>query len=261
MLKAVIFDLDGTLVDSEQRGHRIAFNQGFEAFGLPDRWDPELYRELLKTSGGERRLLDWFSRPESCLHDRPEAERRQIAAALHRWKTDRFAELATAGDIPPLEGARRVVDEVARAGVTLAIATTGSRRWVEPLVDKLFGWNRFSTVVTGEDVEQLKPDPEAYVVTLRHLGLGPEEALAIEDSGNGWHAARSAGIACLVVANAETAMDEVADASLVIDGFGRDVRPPRPVIDRYTMWRDRWPSAEVLAEFLAASVASALPSR
>ena len=252
MLEAVIFDLDGTLVDSEQRGHRVAFNQGFEAFGLPDRWDPQRYRELLSVAGGERRLLAWFSNPESSLSDRPDADRRQVAAELHRWKTDRFADLARSGEIPPQPGALRALDQLTRDGVTLAIATTGSRRWVEPLVEKLFGRHRFATVVTGEDVDRLKPDPDAYLVALSHLGLEPAEAVAIEDSGNGWRSARAAGMACLIVANAETSMAEVAAADLVIDGFGDDTHAPRAIIDRFSLWCGQWPGREVLAKFLAA---------
>jgi len=256
MLKAVILDLDGTLVDSEQQGHRVAFNLAFEAFSLPDRWDPERYRQLLSVSGGERRLFGWLSSPDSSFRDRPEAERREMAGALHRWKTQRFAELAAAGEIPAQPGAVRLVEQLESAGVTLAIATTGSRQWVEPLVDRLFGWDRFATVVTGEDVRRLKPDPEAYLVTLRRLGLVPPEAVAIEDSGNGWNAARAAGVACLVVANAETSMDEVADADLVLDGLGADGHPPHAIVDGYGLWRDDWPDADVLARLLDASIRS-----
>ena len=128
MLKAVILDLDGTLVDSEQQGHRVAFNLAFEAFGLPDRWDPERYRQLLSVSGGERRLFGWLSSPDSSFSDRPEAERREMAGSLHRWKTQRFAELAAAGEIPAQPGAVRLVEQLESAGVTLAIATTGSRQ-------------------------------------------------------------------------------------------------------------------------------------
>ncbi|MDP9073680.1 MAG: HAD-IA family hydrolase [Actinomycetota bacterium] len=176
-----------------------------------------------------------------------------MAGEVHRWKTTRFAELAMAGEIPPQEGAERVLDSVAATGVTLAIATTGSRRWVEPLVEKLFGWDRFATVVTGEDVQRLKPDPEAYVVTLDRLGLGPADVVAIEDSGNGWRAARAAGIACLVVANAETSMDDVAGADLVIDGFGHDGYAPRVIADRFGVWSERWPDPAVLSDFLKAA--------
>ena len=249
MLKAVIFDLDGTLVDSEQQGHRVAFNDAFEAFGLPDRWDPDRYRDLLSTTGGERRLLRWFSDPASSLSDRPEGERRQLAAALHGWKTERFAELAASGAIPATEGAARLLDDVDGAGIALAIATTGSRHWVNPLVERMFGLGRFAAVVAGDEVAHRKPDPEAYLQTLDRLGIGAAAAVAIEDSGPGWRAARDAGLACVIVANPETDLAEVADADLIVDGF--DSR--QPVLDRHGVMAGRPLDHETLMTVLAAA--------
>ena len=241
MLSAVIFDLDGTLVDSEQQGHRVAFNDAFAAFGLPDRWDPDRYRELLSTTGGERRLLRWFA-------DRPEGERRQLAADLHRWKTARFAELAASGAIPAAEGVAWLLDDISGAGIAVAIATTGSRQWVDPLVDRVFGLGRFAAIVTGDDVTRRKPDPEAYVLTLDRLGVGAAGVVAIEDSGPGWRAARDAGLACVVVANPETDMDEVAGADLLVTGFGA----AQPVLDRYGVMAGRRLDHAVLRAFVDA---------
>lgn len=247
MLSAVIFDLDGTLVDSEQQGHRIAFNDAFEAFGIADRWDPDRYRELLATTGGERRLLRWFADPASALSDRPEAERRQLAGDLHRWKTERFTELAASGAVPATEGVARLLDDLDGAGIVLAIATTGSRQWVDPLVHRVFG-PRFSAVVTGDDVARRKPDPEAYLLALDRLGVGAAGAVAIEDSGPGWRSAHDAGLACVVVANPETDLATVAGADLILDGF--DAR--EPVIDRYGVMAGRPLGHEALMTFLDA---------
>ena len=222
MLEAVIFDLDGTLVDSEQHGHRPAFNAAFEAFGLPDRWSPERYRELLTTTGGERRLYGWLSSPESSCCDRPEEERRRLAKELHRWKTERFTAMASAGEIPPREGVEAWLDELGRRGVRLAVATTGSRRWALPLLDKVFGPDRFETVVAGDEVQHRKPDPEAYLMALDRLALLPDVVVAVEDSGPGWESARAAGLTCVVVANDETDRASVADADLILDQFVPD---------------------------------------
>jgi len=249
MLLAVIFDLDGTLVDSEQQGHRIAFNDAFEAFGIPDRWDTERYRELLSTTGGERRLFHWFEDPASSLAGRPEAERRALAGELHRWKTGRFVSLAADGVIPATEGAERLLDDVAGAGIALGIATTGSRQWVDPLVDRLFGLERFAAVVTGDEVAHRKPDPEAYLLALDRLGIGAEEAVAVEDSGPGWAAADRAGLACVVVANRETIMEDVEGADLIVDGFGSSVA----VRDRYSVMAGRPLDHETLVTFLDAA--------
>ncbi len=230
MLAAVIFDLDGTLVDSEQRGHRVAFNDAFEAFALPDRWTPERYRELLAVTGGERRLYAWLSSPESSFCDRPEPEQRQMAKALHRWKTDRVEAMAAAGAIPAREGVGLWLEDLAGHGIRLAVATTGSRQWAIPLLDQAFGKDRFEVVVAGDDVARRKPDPEAYQLALSRLGIDHTEAVAVEDSGPGWESARAAQVACVIVANAETNLETVADAPLIIDGFGPS---PRVLTDRF----------------------------
>ncbi|MDQ6948773.1 MAG: HAD-IA family hydrolase, partial [Actinomycetota bacterium] len=246
---------DGTLVDSEQHGHRVAFNEAFEAMGLPDRWAPERYRDLLAVTGGERRLFSWLSDPESSFCDRPEQERKEMAAQLHRWKSDRFETMATAGAIPAREGVTDWLDDLARDGVRLAVATTGSRQWAVPLLNQVFGPDRFEVVVGGEDVSQRKPDPEAYQLTLERLGLDRGAVVAVEDSGPGWEAARQAGLVCVVVANDETELDDVAGAGgapLVLDGFGPS---PRIIDDRFgVMNSDSHPHpamAEVLAHLLA----------
>jgi HAD superfamily hydrolase (TIGR01509 family) len=222
MLAAVIFDLDGTLVDSEQHGHRVAFNAAFEAFDLPDRWNEATYRGLLSTTGGERRLLRWLTSPESSFSGRPEAECREMAKALHRWKSDRVEAMAAAGEIPPRPGVTGWLDELATHQVRLAVATTGARQWALPLLDTVFGRDRFEVVVTGDQVAHRKPDPEAYHLTLERLGLDSTAVVAVEDSGPGWESARAAGVPCVVVTNAETDPASVAAADLLLDTFVPD---------------------------------------
>ena len=220
MLAAVIFDLDGTLVDSEQQGHRVAFNDAFEALGLRDHWSQERYRGLLATTGGERRLYRWLSSPESSFRNHSEEERRAMAVSLHRWKTDRVEAMAASGAIPARDGVTGWLDELAGRGVRLAVATTGSRQWALPLLEKVFGLARFEVVVTGDEVAHRKPDPEAYLVALSRLAVPATDAVAVEDSGPGWEAARGAGLACVVVANAETDLGSVDGATVLLDGFG-----------------------------------------
>lgn len=252
MLQAVIFDLDGTLVDSEQYGHRVAFNDAFEAFGLPDRWSPERYRDLLAVTGGERRLFAWLSGPESSCAERPEAERHEMAAALHRWKTGRVQAMAASGSIPARDGVGDWLEELTASGIRLAVATTGSRQWAIPLLDKVFGRDRFEVVVAGDDVAHRKPDPEAYVLALTRLGLDPTAVVAVEDSGPGWESARDACLTCAVVANDETDLATVAGAPLILDGFGPAARI---IEDRFAVMNSdptTHPSpAHVLAQLLA----------
>jgi HAD superfamily hydrolase (TIGR01509 family) len=254
MLEAVIFDLDGTLVDSEQHGHRLAFNEAFRHFDLPDRWDEDRYRQLLATTGGERRLFGWLSSPESTFSTRPEPERRQMAQDLHRWKTDRFAAMAAAGEIPARHGVFDWLDALGRHQVRLAVATTGSRRWVLPLLDKTFGADRFEVVVAGDDVAHRKPDPEAYLRTLERLGVTATQAVAVEDSRPGWESAANAHVTCVVVANEETDVTSAtgpAGPPLVLDGFGAAAGV---IADRFGVVKSGRGPAEMLEQLLARAI-------
>jgi HAD superfamily hydrolase (TIGR01509 family) len=221
-LAAVVFDVDGTLVDSEQRGHRIAFNEAFEAFGIEDRWDVELYRQLLAIAGGERRLRHWFDDPRSSLSDRPAPEKAALAASLHRWKTQRFEEIAASGEIPERPGVTALLDSISDHGIALGVATTGTRQWVAPLLEVRFGPERFSCIVTGDDVDDLKPAPAAYLLALQRLGIASSSCIAIEDSGPGMAAAHNAALRCVVVANDDTDLSSVASADLLVTGYEPD---------------------------------------
>ncbi|WP_434581876.1 HAD-IA family hydrolase [Carbonactinospora thermoautotrophica] len=213
-LAAVIFDVDGTLVDSERDGHRVAFNAAFAAAGLPYRWDVEEYGQLLHITGGRRRLTAFLER-----QGHPPQEAAALAAQLHADKTARFRDMINQGRIPPRPGVPELITELTDAGITLAVATTGTRDWVEPLLDRLFGLDTFATVVTGTEIPTLKPDPAAYLETLARLNLPPYHALAIEDSANGLQAARAAGIPCLVVTNHYTQDQDFTGALAVLNSF------------------------------------------
>ena len=219
-LGAVIFDVDGTLVDSERDGHRVAFNRAFAEFDLPYRWDDETYGRLLAVTGGRRRL-------DGYLADQgvDAAERDGLVPRLHARKTELFVALIAAGEVPARPGTLRLLDELADAGVTVGVATTGSRSWVEPLLDRHFGLARFAAVVTGDDVSDAKPHPEAYLVALRRLAAGAETTVAVEDSDNGVLSARAAGLRVAAVTN-----DYTADQDTARGGRGarrlRDARLP-----------------------------------
>lgn len=215
VLAAVVFDVDGTLVDSERDGHRVAFNRAFAEFDLTDRWDEDTYGTLLAVSGGRRRLRHYFVE-----RGHPEEQADDLAALVHERKTRLFTRMVTDGEIPPRPGVPRLLDELDEAGVPLAIATTGSRAWVEPLIDRLFGTQRFTALFTGDDVERRKPDPEVFERALSHLGTPPRRTVAVEDSHNGVVAAVSAGMPCLAVVNGYTRDEDLDGARLVVDRFG-----------------------------------------
>ncbi len=197
MLRALIWDVDGTVAETERDGHRVAFNLAFEALGVPWRWDIPAYGTLLEITGGRERLLhDMQSRADA---PRLAAERDALARDLHRRKNEFYAGLVREGRIAARPGVQRLVAECGAAGVLLAVATTTSTSNVEALFSSLFGarWrSSFATVVCAEDAPVKKPDPQAYLLVLQRLGLAPEAAFALEDSPNGLQAARAAGIAC-----------------------------------------------------------------
>jgi HAD superfamily hydrolase (TIGR01509 family) len=213
-LRAVVFDVDGTLVDSERHGHRIAFNEAFAAVGRPDHWSEAEYGELLRIAGGRQRLVSYLVGTGVSA-----AEAEPLAEQVHRIKTSRFRDRVASGEIPLMPGVTRLVAGLRRRDIRLFVATTGSRDWVEPLLDQHFGRSVFEVVVTGSDVMALKPDPAAYLEVLRQGRLDPAEVVAVEDSANGLRAAHAAGLSCLVVRNDYTGPD-VDDADLAVSGLG-----------------------------------------
>lgn len=229
-LTAVIFDVDGTLVDSERDGHRVAFNAAFEEAGLPDRWDVATYGRLLKVTGGAKRMAAWFEGS-----GRSPADARELAERLHQRKTMIMRRLVEEGRVKARPGARQLVDELEASGIQMHVATTGTRAWVEPLLRNAFG-DRFATVVTGTEVTDLKPNPAVYLEVLRHTGCEPSHVVAVEDSANGVQAAVRAGLRCVAARNAYTREDDLSGASLVVDELTDPAlvawfhhRLPRPV--------------------------------
>jgi HAD superfamily hydrolase (TIGR01509 family) len=202
-LRALIWDVDGTIAETEAEGHRVAFNQAFEAQGLPWHWDLPTYGRLLDVTGGRERLLAFMQ----TRADAPATAqaREALARGLHEQKNAHYAERVARGGISARPGVRRLMGACTREGVALAVATTTSTRNVEALFSSLFGagWrDRFAAVVCAEDAPSKKPDPQAYQLVLQRLGIAPHEAFAIEDSPNGLKAARAAGIPCGITRSA-----------------------------------------------------------
>jgi len=198
-LQALLWDVDGTLAETERDGHRVAFNRAFEAMSLPWRWDEARYGELLRITGGRERLLaDMAQRTDAPGHL---GEREQLAAEVHAAKNRHYAEIVAAARLPMRPGVRELMDEAAAAGMRQAITTTTSRSNVDALLRVHLGadWeHRFAAVVCGEDVRHKKPDPEVFVQALRQMRLSPLQALALEDSPGGVTAARAAGVPVVV---------------------------------------------------------------
>lgn len=202
-LSALLWDVDGTLAETERDGHRVAFNRAFEAMGLPWRWGEQAYGPLLRVSGGFERLMhDMTGRPEAPAD--PD-ERAAMARAIHARKNAVYAELVRSGAIPLRPGVAALMRACREQGLTMGITTTTSRANVDALLTVHLGerWQDwFAVVVCGEDVRRKKPDPEVYVRAVAALDLDPRQALAIEDSPDGAAAATGAGVPVIVARSA-----------------------------------------------------------
>lgn len=216
-MKAIIFDVDGTLAETEE-AHRRAFNRAFAEARLAWHWSEADYAALLTTTGGRERIGRY--RAEIGLG--PDLA---TVAALHLRKNEIYAELLAAGEIAPRPGIMRVIGESLDEGITLAIATTTSRANLDGLLLHVLGpgaelW--FPVIVAGEDVAAKKPDPEVYLRALAALRLAPNQCVAIEDSEHGLNAARAAGIATVVTPSRFTGGHDFSGAALVCGDLDDD---------------------------------------
>lgn len=216
MLAALLWDVDGTLAETERDGHRVAFNRAFEALGLNWHWDEERYGRLLRVTGGRERLLAAMA--EEADAPALAGEREALARELHRLKNRAYAECVRGGAIALRRGIEAMIHEAAARGLRQAIVTTTSRANVDALLGHHLGggWERgFGAVVCGEDVDRKKPDPQAHRRALDALSLPATSTLAIEDSCAGAHAALAAGVPVLVTRSAYFACDPI-DAAVAI---------------------------------------------
>lgn len=212
-LQALIFDVDGTLAETERDGHRIAFNTAFADFGLTWHWDVGLYGKLLSITGGKERIRHFVA------HDLPPSEHPKsldsLVVALHAAKTAHYLRLLENGKIALRPGIARLLNEARAAGLRLAIATTTTPENVSALLSlylgqESLGW--FEAIGAGDIVPHKKPAPDIYEWVLKTLNLPAEACLAFEDSANGLRSARAAGIPTWVTTNAYTAHEDFSGA-------------------------------------------------
>jgi HAD superfamily hydrolase (TIGR01509 family) len=220
-LEAVLWDVDGTLAETERAGHLVAFNAAFEELDIPWRWSEQRYGGLLRVAGGfERLLFDMESQP---LAPVGLEERKSLARRIHALKNRRYAELVASGTLPLRAGVRELFDECAHEGLRMAIVTTTSRSNVHGLLAAQVGadWeSRFAAAVCAEDAPVKKPDPQAYRLVLERLQLPSERTVAIEDSAMGLAAATAAGIPVVITRSRYFPDDPVPGALAVGPSLG-----------------------------------------
>lgn len=216
-LKAIIFDVDGTLADTED-GHRQSFNKAFADNGLDWHWDVALYDKLLKVTGGKERINYFVSDflPGYTKPDRFD----DLVKHLHAVKTGHYTAMLRGGAIPLRPGIGQLIRDAHRAGIRLAIATTTSPENVSALLEVGLerDWQRFfDSVGCGDIVPHKKPAPDIYHWVLNQLGLAPQDCIAIEDSGNGLQSALAAGIRTYITTNPYTRTQDFSGAAGVFD--------------------------------------------
>jgi HAD superfamily hydrolase (TIGR01509 family) len=221
--KAIIFDVDGTLADTED-AHRIAFNKAFADNGLDWNWDVALYDKLLKVTGGKERIKHYVEsyRPDFI---KP-ADYDGFVKHLHLAKTAYYTAMLADGLIPLRPGVRRLIDDAGAAGMTLAIATTTSPENVSALLEVGLGkdWHtRFASVGCGDIVPHKKPAPDIYDWVLKDLNLTAADCIALEDSNNGLRSSLAAGIRTYITVNAYTLNQDFTGAAAVFEDL-EDVR-------------------------------------
>lgn len=213
--RCVLFDVDGTIAETEGHAHLPAFNQALEEAGLPWRWTTADYKRLLKTTGGFERLLRFAAESG---HD-AEALREQLAQ-VHKNKNRHFAAIMASGAVAPRAGFRELVMHLARLNLGWGVVTTTSRGnwdalWTYSLAP--LGLPAPDVIVCGEDVAAKKPDPEAYLLALKRLDMTATQCCAIEDSRNGLLAARAADLEVAIVRSEFFADENFDEATQVVE--------------------------------------------
>jgi HAD superfamily hydrolase (TIGR01509 family) len=226
MLKALLFDVDGTLADTERDGHRPAFNAAFREFGLDWDWGMDLYGQLLAVTGGKERMKYYVEqfRPD---YAKP-ADFDDLVAELHRAKTRHYTRMLAEGGIPLRPGVKRLLAEARDAGMILGVATTTTPENVTELLRHSLsedGPDWFDVIAAGDIVPAKKPAPDIYVWAMEQLGLRPEECLAFEDSENGIRASLGAGLRTVVTVNDYTRGHDFTGALAVLSDLGEADAP------------------------------------
>jgi HAD superfamily hydrolase (TIGR01509 family) len=220
-LEALIFDVDGTLADTERDGHRKAFNLAFKEAGLDWDWSIELYEALLSVTGGKERIKYYLEEFNSDFQKPDHFD--EFVATLHRSKTDHYTALLAEGSIPLRPGVERIIKEARNAGIRLAIATTTTPANVDALLTHTLGadsLNWFEVIAAGDVVPAKKPAADIYVYALEKMQLGAEQCLAFEDSHNGILSSCGANLTTVITVNDYTRQHDFTGAVVVLDQYG-----------------------------------------
>lgn len=220
-LKALIFDVDGTLSNTEADGHRVAFNRAFDEMNINWHWDIETYGKLLAVTGGKERMKYYAS--DFLAKENVPENLETIIPEIHKTKTRHFIELLSTGAIPLRTGVKRLINEAREKGLRLAIATTTTPENVTALLEHTLGkesidW--FEVIAAGDIVPAKKPAADIYEYALKGLNLNANECIAFEDSENGILSSRGAKLKTIITTNDYTLDHNFNGATIVLNHMG-----------------------------------------
>lgn len=217
-LQALIFDVDGTLADTES-AHRAAFNHAFAELGLGWQWDEALYTELLNISGGKERILHYWKLAHPDIKALNGQAMQETIARIHELKTAAYESAVNDGAVSLRPGVLKLMDEALSKGLQLAIATTTSPVNIAALLRHAVGpdWRmNFTAIGDASTAPIKKPHPQVYLQMLAALDLEPAQCLAFEDSNNGLRSALAAGLATLITPTRYTAHHDFSGAMRIV---------------------------------------------
>jgi len=220
-LKAIFFDVDGTIVDTEKDGHRVAFNEAFKQFGINADWSVQKYHKLLQVAGGKERMKSFFL--EEGMDLLPKGKTLdECIPQLHLSKTEIFVSLIENRRLPLRPGIKRIMQQANERDIKIGICTTSNEKAAKAILSSLLSEIKIDFILAGDVVRNKKPDPEIYYLALQKAGVSNREALVVEDSENGVLAAKAAGLKTIVTVNEYTRNENLSQADVVISSFGND---------------------------------------
>jgi HAD superfamily hydrolase (TIGR01509 family) len=218
-IKAIIFDQDGVIIDTERDGHRVAFNETFKEFGFDVEWDVDKYHELLQIAGGKERMKHHLQTEGFGVEVKPE-EVDALIKKLHKRKTEVFIELIESGKLPLRPGVKRLMTEAMDKGLILGVCTTSNEKAAHTVAYQILKDIKFDFVLAGDIVSKKKPDPEIYLLALEKARLKPEQCIVIEDSRNGVLAAKAARMHVVATTNVYTEKEDLSQADIIVTCLG-----------------------------------------